>query len=143
MEIFMPKDVKFLIDKIYEHGYEGFMVGGCVRDSILNMIPNDYDITTNAKPDDIIKIFKDYKIIDTGIKHGTVSVVLNDNIYEITTYRIESEYENNRRPKSVEFTTKSNSPYHSKTIFFKSFIWISNCFYYSVFNIFNSIKFIN
>ena len=105
MEIFMPKDVKFLIDKIYEHGYEAFMVGGCVRDSILNMIPNDYDITTNAKPDDIIKIFKDYKIIDTGIKHGTVSVVLNDNIYEITTYRIESEYENNRRPKSVEFTT--------------------------------------
>jgi tRNA nucleotidyltransferase (CCA-adding enzyme) len=69
------------------------------------MIPNDYDITTNAKPDDIMKIFKDYKIIDTGIKHGTVSVVLNDNIYEITTYRIESEYENNRRPKSVEFTT--------------------------------------
>ena len=105
MEISMPKEVKFLIDKIYEHGYEAFMVGGCVRDSILNMIPNDYDITTNAKPDDIIKIFKDYKIIDTGIKHGTVSVVLNDNIYEITTYRIESEYENNRRPKSVEFTT--------------------------------------
>ena len=105
MEIFMPKDVKFLIDKIYEHGYEGFIVGGCVRDSILNVLPNDYDITTNAKPDDIIKIFKDYKIIDTGIKHGTVSVVLNDNIYEITTYRIESEYENNRRPKSVEFTT--------------------------------------
>ena len=105
MEIFMPKDVKFLIDKIYEHGYEGFIVGGCVRDSILNVLPNDYDITTNAKPDDIMKIFKDYKIIDTGIKHGTVSVVLNDNIYEITTYRIESEYENNRRPKSVEFTT--------------------------------------
>ena len=92
MEIFMPKDVKFLIDKIYEHGYEGFIVGGCVRDSILNVLPNDYDITTNAKPDDIMKIFKDYKIIDTGIKHGTVSVVLNDNIYEITTYRIESEY---------------------------------------------------
>ena len=105
MEISMPKEVKFLIDKIYEHGYEGFIVGGCVRDSILNVLPNDYDITTNAKPDDIMKIFKDYKIIDTGIKHGTVSVVLNDNIYEITTYRIESEYENNRRPKSVEFTT--------------------------------------
>ena len=105
MKIFMPKEVKFIIDKIYENGYEAFMVGGCVRDNILNMVPNDYDITTNAKPSDIIHIFKDYKILDTGIKHGTVSVILNDKIYEITTYRIESEYENNRRPKSVEFTT--------------------------------------
>lgn len=105
MNIFIPKEVKFLIDKIYENGYEAFMVGGCVRDSILNMTPNDYDITTNAKPNDIINIFKEYKIIDTGIKHGTVSIILNNNIYEITTYRIEGEYENNRRPKNVEFTS--------------------------------------
>ncbi len=81
------------------------MVGGCVRDNILNLIPNDYDITTNAKPKEIINIFKNYKIIDTGIKHGTVSIILNNNIYEITTYRIEGEYENNRRPKTVEFTS--------------------------------------
>lgn len=105
MEIFIPKDVSFLIDSIYENGYEAFMVGGCVRDSVLNLIPNDYDITTNAKPKEIINIFKDYKIIDTGIKHGTVSIILNNNIYEITTYRIEGEYENNRRPKTVEFTS--------------------------------------
>ncbi len=105
MEIFIPKDVSFLIDTIYENGYEAFMVGGCVRDSVLNLIPNDYDITTNAKPKEIINIFKDYKIIDTGIKHGTVSIILNNNIYEITTYRIEGEYENNRRPKTVEFTS--------------------------------------
>lgn len=105
MEIFIPKDVSFLIDMIYENGYEAFMVGGCVRDSVLNLIPNDYDITTNAKPKEIINIFKDYKIIDTGIKHGTVSIILNNNIYEITTYRIEGEYENNRRPKTVEFTS--------------------------------------
>lgn len=105
MEIFIPKDVSFLIDMIYENGYEAFMVGGCVRDSVLNLIPNDYDITTNAKPKEIMNIFKDYKIIDTGIKHGTVSIILNNNIYEITTYRIEGEYENNRRPKTVEFTS--------------------------------------
>lgn len=103
MEIFIPKDVSFLIDTIYENGYEAFMVGGCVRDSVLNLTPNDYDITTNAKPKEIMNIFKDYKIIDTGIKHGTVSIILNNNIYEITTYRIEGEYENNRRPKTVEF----------------------------------------
>lgn len=105
MEIFIPKDVSFLIDMIYENGYEAFMVGGCVRDSVLNLTPNDYDITTNAKPKEIMSIFKDYKIIDTGIKHGTVSIILNNNIYEITTYRIEGEYENNRRPKTVEFTS--------------------------------------
>ena len=105
MEIFIPKEVSFLIDTIYENGYEAFMVGGCVRDSILNLTPNDYDITTNAKPKEIMNIFKDYKIIDTGIKHGTVSIILNNNIYEITTYRIEGEYENNRRPKNVEFTS--------------------------------------
>lgn len=105
MEIFIPKDVSFLIDTIYENGYEAFMVGGCVRDSVLNLTPNDYDITTNAKPKEIMSIFKDYKIIDTGIKHGTVSIILNNNIYEITTYRIEGEYENNRRPKTVEFTS--------------------------------------
>jgi len=105
MKIFIPKDVKFLIDKIYENGYEAYIVGGCVRDSILNLIPNDYDITTNATPNKIIDIFKDYKIIDNGIKHGTVAIIINDNIYEITTYRIEGEYENNRRPKTVEFTS--------------------------------------
>lgn len=105
MEIFIPKEVKFLIDMIYQNGYEAFMVGGCVRDSILNLIPSDYDITTNAKPKEIMNIFKDYKIIDTGINHGTVSIILNNNIYEITTYRIEGEYENNRRPKFVEFTS--------------------------------------
>lgn len=105
MEIFIPKEVSFLIDTIYENGYEAFMVGGCVRDNILNLIPNDYDITTNAKPKEIINIFKNYKIIDTGIKHGTVSIILNNNTYEITTYRIEGEYENNRRPKTVEFTS--------------------------------------
>ena len=105
MKISIPKDVKFLIDKIYENGYEAYIVGGCVRDSILNLIPNDYDITTNATPNKIIDIFKDYKIIDNGIKHGTVAIIVNNNIYEITTYRIEGEYENNRRPKTVEFTS--------------------------------------
>lgn len=105
MEIYLPQKVKFIIDKIYENGYEAFIVGGCVRDSILGINPNDYDITTNAKPKDIINIFKDFKIIDNGIKHGTVGVVVDKDIYEITTYRIEGEYENNRKPKDVEFTT--------------------------------------
>ncbi|MBC5996061.1 hypothetical protein EAI30_01380 [Romboutsia ilealis] len=104
MEIYLPQKVKFIIDKMYENGYEAFIVGGCVRDSILGITPNDYDITTNAKPDEIIDIFKGFKIIDNGIKHGTVGVIIDKEVYEITTYRLEGEYENNRRPKDVEFT---------------------------------------
>lgn len=105
MKINLPKKVEFIIDKIYENGHEGFIVGGCVRDSILGIKPNDYDITTDAKPNEIIEIFKDYKTIDNGIKHGTVGLVIDKDIYEITTYRIESEYEDNRRPKNVKFTS--------------------------------------
>ena len=104
MKISLPSKVKFIIDKIYDKGFEAFIVGGCVRDSILGIKPNDYDITTNAKPDEIINIFSDFKIIDNGIKHGTVGVIIENEVYEITTYRLEGEYENNRRPKSVEFT---------------------------------------
>ena len=103
--ISIPSDVQFIINTLRKNGYDSYVVGGCVRDSILNLTPNDYDITTSATPKEIMNIFKDYKIIDTGIKHGTVSIILNNNIYEITTYRIEGEYENNRRPKNVEFTS--------------------------------------
>ncbi len=105
MKVKLPEKVEFIIDKIYEHGYEAFIVGGCVRDFILGIEPNDYDITTNAKPIQIIEIFKDYKILEHGIKHGTVGIVIGNDIYEVTTYRIESEYEDNRRPKDVQFTS--------------------------------------
>lgn len=104
MKINLPETVEFIIKKLYENKYEAFIVGGCVRDSILGINPNDYDITTNAKPDEIIDIFKEYKTIDNGIKHGTVGLIVDNEIYEITTYRIESEYEDNRRPKEVKFT---------------------------------------
>ena len=105
MKIKLPKNVRFIIDEIYKNGYEAFIVGGCVRDSILGLEPNDYDITTSAQPNDILNIFKDFKIINSGIKHGTVGVIIDKEIYEITTYRLDGEYENNRRPKNVSFTS--------------------------------------
>lgn len=104
MKIQMPKDVECIIDKIYSKGYEAFIIGGCVRDSIIGLKPNDYDITTNAKPEQIIDIFKGERIIETGIKHGTVTLIKNKSEYEITTYRIDGEYNDNRRPDYVEFT---------------------------------------
>ena len=105
MKIYLPKVVKSIIDRIYESGYEAFIVGGCIRDCILGITPNDYDITTNATPNKIMDIFKEFKLIKNGIKHGTVGILIDGDIYEITTYRIESGYEDSRRPKSIEFTS--------------------------------------
>lgn len=98
----LPENVKYIIDKIYANGYEAYAVGGCVRDSILGRVPDDWDITTSALPAQIKNIFK--KTIDTGIQHGTVTVMLNKVGYEVTTYRIDGEYEDMRHPKNVEFT---------------------------------------
>ena len=99
----IPSDVQYILDVLYENGYEGYMVGGCVRDLILGRKPNDYDITTNAQPDVVASIFE--KVILTGLKHGTVTVVINDEMYEVTTYRKDGKYEDNRHPKEVQFVT--------------------------------------
>ena len=104
MKIKLPKDVEEIIDYIYKFNKEAFIVGGCVRDSIIGLTPNDYDITTSASPNEIMDIFREYKIIETGIKHGTVTLIKNNSEYEITTYRIDGDYNDNRRPDYVEFT---------------------------------------
>ena len=106
MKINLPPKVRYIINKIYENNYEAYIVGGCVRDAILGFEPNDYDITTSATPNTIQEIFKDFKCIETGIEHGTVSVVIEDEIFEITTYRIEGEYKDHRRPDKVDFTDR-------------------------------------
>lgn len=97
----MPSDVKHIINVLVRNGYEGYMVGGCVRDLIINREPNDYDITTNAKPETVVGLFDN--VILTGLKHGTVTVVINNTKYEVTTYREDGEYKDNRRPESVKF----------------------------------------
>lgn len=79
-------------------------MGGCVRDSILGKIPNDWDITTNALPEQVLKCFSNYKIIATGLKHGTVTIIIDNEHFEVTTFRIDGKYTDNRRPDNVEFT---------------------------------------
>ena len=101
-KIDLPQDVKYIIDALERSGYEAYAVGGCVRDTLLGRQPNDWDITTNAKPMEIKDIFR--RTVDTGIAHGTVTVLIGKNTYEVTTYRIDGEYEDNRHPKQVEFT---------------------------------------
>ena len=104
IRINLPDDVRRIIKTIEDNGYEAYAVGGCVRDSILGRNPDDWDITTSARPEQIKSFFK--KTIDTGIKHGTVTVMMNHTGYEVTTYRIDGEYKDGRHPESVEFSAK-------------------------------------
>ena len=103
MKIQIPADVAWILEKMREAGYEAYAVGGCVRDALLGKEPNDWDITTSAKPEETKTIFP--KTIDTGIQHGTVTVMKNHVGYEITTYRIDGTYADGRHPDSVEFTS--------------------------------------
>lgn len=103
IKIALPKYVGFIIDKLYEKGYEAFAVGGCVRDVVMGRNPHDWDITTNALPEIVKETFN--KTIDTGIKHGTVTVMIKRVGYEVTTYRIDGEYTDGRHPKEVIYTS--------------------------------------
>lgn len=102
MKILVPQAAGNIIEQLNAHGFEAYVVGGCVRDSLLNRTPEDWDITTSAKPEQVKDIFP--RTVDTGIQHGTVTVLCDKTGYEVTTYRIDGEYEDGRHPKSVEFT---------------------------------------
>ncbi len=102
IKIQVPDAAKRIIEQLNTNGFEAYVVGGCVRDSLLGRMPEDWDITTSAKPEQVKEIFK--RTVDTGIQHGTVTVLIDHEGYEVTTYRIDGEYEDGRHPKSVEFT---------------------------------------
>jgi tRNA nucleotidyltransferase (CCA-adding enzyme) len=103
LNIFIPDDVRIIMNKLSENGYKSYIVGGCLRDSILMRPIHDWDICTSAKPNEMLEIFKEFHVIETGIKHGTITIVLNENNYEVTTFRIDGNYNDNRHPDSVEF----------------------------------------
>lgn len=104
-QIIIPKDAAFIINKLEENGYEAYVVGGCVRDSLLGIEPHDWDICTSALPEQVLEVFSDYKVILTGLQHGTVTIVIDTEPYEVTTYRIDGEYKDNRHPEKVEFVS--------------------------------------
>lgn len=100
----IPAPVSYIIQELEKCGYEAYMVGGCVRDSVLGRKPHDYDICTSATPDEILKAFPDEEIIPTGLQHGTVTILVNKEPFEVTTYRIDGDYSDDRRPDNVTFT---------------------------------------
>ena len=102
VKIKMPGKVNKIIGVLQEAGFEAYAVGGCIRDSLLGRTPNDWDITTSAKPMEVKALFS--HTIDTGIQHGTVTILLDREGFEVTTYRIDGEYEDGRHPKEVSFT---------------------------------------
>lgn len=102
INIVLPQQVEYMINTLNQAGFEAYAVGGCVRDSIMGREPDDWDITTDASPEQVKKLFR--RTVDTGIKHGTVTIMLGKIGYEVTTYRIDGEYEDNRHPKQVMFT---------------------------------------
>ena len=103
MKITYPKEAQDILQKLEENGFEAFLVGGSLRDELLGLTPQDFDITTSATPFEMKKIFPD--TIDAGIKHGTLTIKVNEKQFEVTTYRIDSEYIDSRHPKEVTFTT--------------------------------------
>lgn len=102
IRIQMPENAERIIHILQDAGYEAYIVGGCVRDAILGKEPDDWDITTSAKPEEVKALFR--RTIDTGIEHGTVTVMFGKEGYEVTTYRVDGKYEDHRRPTSVTFT---------------------------------------
>lgn len=105
IKIVIPDRAQYVLKKLDENGYDGYMVGGCIRDSILKRVPGDWDIATNALPSDVINIFGGENAIPTGIKYGTVTVIVDGEPFEVTTYRIDTGYSDFRRPDKIKFTS--------------------------------------
>ena len=101
----IPKSCQVILKKLNDNGFEAYIVGGCVRDSLLGKIPSDWDICTSATPDEMLQVFSEYKVIPTGITHGTVTILVGKDSYEVTTYRIDGEYKDHRRPNEVQYTS--------------------------------------
>lgn len=104
-KIDIPSSIKLALNKLHNAEYEAYVVGGCVRDALLGKVPHDWDIATSATPREIQELFNSFKQITTGLKHGTVMVVIDNELVEITTFRIDGEYSDGRRPDKVSYTT--------------------------------------
>ena len=104
MVINIPSQVNRAIEILLGKGYSAFVVGGAVRDAVMGITANDWDIATSALPDETVNTFEGFRTVKTGIKHGTVTVIIDSMNIEITTFRIENGYSDNRHPDRVDFT---------------------------------------
>lgn len=128
------------IEMLNNAGYEAYAVGGCVRDAIMNIEINDFDITTSATPTEMQQVFKNERTFETGIKHGTITFVYENENVEITTYRLDGEYEDNRRPKSVEFTKNLENDLKRRDFTMNAIVYNNNEGYVDMFSGIEDIK---
>lgn len=105
-EMHLSNGASYIISRLCEYGFRADAVGGCVRDFLIGKTPTDYDITTSATPEEMKEVFSKDKIVETGIKHGTLTVIVDGEPFEVTTYRIDGEYADSRHPNSVKFSRK-------------------------------------
>lgn len=117
-----PLGAKMILDRLHEQGYEAYVVGGCVRDSLIGKEPKDWDICTNAKPSEVESCLSGFKIIKTGIQHGTITIVL-DAPYEVTTYRVDGGYEDHRRPKEVIYSASLHEDLSRRDFTINAMAW--------------------
>lgn len=125
MKIEMPGEVKFIISELENHDYEAFAVGGCIRDSLLGRTPDDWDITTSATPEEIKEIFQ--RTVDTGIKHGTVTVLIGKKAFEVTTYRVDGAYTDGRHPESVRYSKYLKEDLRRRDFTINAFAYNDEC----------------
>lgn len=109
LKINIPEDVQSVLSQLENAGFSAYIVGGCVRDAVMGKKPHDYDICTSATPEEMMRVFSDRDIIETGLQHGTITVKGMDDFYEVTTYRIDGEYLDGRHPETVQFTDNIES----------------------------------
>ena len=128
------------ISMLKNAGYEAYAVGGCVRDAIMGNDINDFDITTSATPAEMQEVFKNEKTFETGIKHGTITLVHEKENVEITTYRVDGEYVDNRHPKSVEFTKKLENDLKRRDFTMNAIVYNENEGYIDLFGGIEEIK---
>lgn len=102
----VPAYVRAVMDALEKNGHRGYLVGGCLRDILLSKTPHDFDLTTDATPDEMLEIFADFRVIGTGLKHGTLTVLSGGKPVEVTTHRVDGDYKDARRPESVSFTRR-------------------------------------
>ena len=102
----VPAYVRAVMDALEKNGHRGYLVGGCLRDILLSKTPHDFDLTTDATPDEMLEIFADFRVIGTGLKHGTLTVLSEGKPVEVTTHRVDGDYKDARRPESVSFTRR-------------------------------------
>lgn len=140
IQINMPQGAKEIIKKLHIYDFEAFVVGGCVRDTILGKNPKDWDITTNAKPQNIMDIFDGHRMVNIGEKHGTISIFCIDKYYEVTTYRIDGEYSDNRRPSFVKFTDNIKEDLQRRDFTINAMAYNDNLGIVDCFNGINDLK---